>query len=288
MMPASRRGIAVNEHMSAIISSDCLLKRSLEELYERVNRREYVHPDPLEYLYMYKRPEDLEVVGLIASSLAYGRVGCILDSVGNVLGRIGSPREFVVSTSRRKMRELFSGFRHRFTTGDDLAAVLFGAGEAINKHGSLRACFVSGLRIAHETVIPALSSFVREVSDGSPSDLGHLLPSPERGSACKRLNLFLRWMVRRDAVDPGGWDEVPPSKLVIPLDTHMHRIALGLGLTERKSADRKAALEITEGFGMLAPSDPVRYDFALTRFGIRGEKIPEFISRHTAEEVTWN
>jgi uncharacterized protein (TIGR02757 family) len=125
---------------------------------------------------------------------------------------------------------------------------------------------MSGLRSGDPTVVPALSAFVGNVF---PEGCDFLIPTPDRGSACKRLNLFLRWMVRRDDVDPGGWDGVPPSKLVVPLDIHMHRIALTLGLTERKQADLRTAIEITEAFRKLSPSDPVRYDFVLTRFGIR-------------------
>ena len=106
-----------------------------------------------------------------------------------------------------------------------------------------------------------------------------LLPSPSAGSACKRLNLFLRWMVRQDNVDPGGWDSVSPAKLIIPLDTHMHRIGRRLGLTPRRQADLRTAIEITEGFRGICPSDPVRYDFALTRLGIRrDEGVEDFLS----------
>jgi len=92
---------------------------------------------------------------------------------------------------------------------------------------------------------------------------------PEKGSACKRMNLFLRWMVRKDRVDPGGWADVPVSKLIVPLDTHMHKISLQLGFTSKKQANLQAALEITNGFKKLVPEDPVKYDFSLTRFGIR-------------------
>lgn len=98
---------------------------------------------------------------------------------------------------------------------------------------------------------------------------GHLLADPGKSSACKRSHLFLRWMVRKDRVDPGGWDSVSPACLVVPIDTHMYRIGSVLGFTRRKSADKMCALEITRGFRRLAPNDPVRYDFALTRFGIR-------------------
>ncbi|MCP4693017.1 MAG: DUF2400 domain-containing protein, partial [Desulfobacterales bacterium] len=108
---------------------------------------------------------------------------------------------------------------------------------------------------------------------------GHLVALPEKGSACKRMNLFLRWMVREDAVDPGGWEGVPASSLIIPLDTHMHRIGLGLNFTKRKQANMRTALEITEAFKALYPDDPVKFDFALTRLGIRDDLDPgEFLA----------
>ncbi|MEJ2656586.1 MAG: DUF2400 family protein, partial [Desulfobacterales bacterium] len=102
-------------------------------------------------------------------------------------------------------------------------------------------------------------------------DVGHLIALPQRGSACKRMNLLLRWMVRKDNVDPGGWRGVPWSKLIIPLDTHMHKIGLKLGFTKNRQANMRTALEITSGFRKIIPEDPVKYDFALTRFGIRSD-----------------
>ena len=117
-------------------------------------------------------------------------------------------------------------------------------------------------------MLPALARFVGELRSYAGSVLPSLLPSPADGSACKRLNLFLRWMVRKDAVDPGPWTSVPGAKLVVPLDTHMFRIARGLGLTPRRQADLKIALEITAGFRAIRPDDPVRYDFSLTRLAL--------------------
>jgi len=118
-------------------------------------------------------------------------------------------------------------------------------------------------------LLPALGRFVDELCSAAGGLDDHLLPRPERGSACKRLNLWLRWMVRRDAVDPGGWTGVSPAQLVVPLDVHMHRICRALGLTRREAADLRTAVEITDAFRSFAPDDPVRYDFALTRLGIR-------------------
>jgi uncharacterized protein (TIGR02757 family) len=152
--------------------------------------------------------------------------------------------------------------------------MLYGAKRAIERYGSLRECFCQGLRADDETVIPALIAFVRELSSVCPRP-STLLPSVEAGSPCKRLNLFLRWMVRRDAVDPGGWEEVQASRLVVPLDTHMHRISLRLGLTTRKQASLRTALEVTSAFRSIEPDDPVRYHFCLTRLGIRNDMDAE-------------
>jgi len=255
--------------------SPLILKETLEHLYGKYNKREFVHPDPLEFLYLYEDPLDREIVGLIASSLAYGRVFQILRSVSNVLEKMApSPSRFIEESSMESLLRAFSGFKHRFTTGDEIAAMLFGIKNVITKHDSLHTCFKTGFINNGESILPALTEFVKELSRSFNHRSSSLVPLPAKGSACKRLNLFLRWMVRRDDVDPGGWDDIPPSKLVIPLDTHMHRICLALGFTKRKQADMKTALEITDAFRKIAPYDPVRYDFALTRLGIRKDAAP--------------
>ncbi|MCD6405663.1 MAG: TIGR02757 family protein [Planctomycetes bacterium] len=243
---------------------------ALEALYQRYNRREFVHPDPLEFLYDYEDPGDREVAGLVASSLAYGRVRQILRSVGKVLERMPAPARFVTDTGPDELRCTFADFRHRFTTGEEMAALLAGAGRLIRACGSLEKCFVEGYRDSDDSTAPALTAFAGRLREAAGLE-GHLLPSPSAGSACKRLHLFLRWMVRRDAVDLGCWSGVPASKLVIPLDTHMMTICRGLGLTSRRQASLKTAMETTRAFRQFAPDDPVKYDFALTRLGIRRE-----------------
>jgi uncharacterized protein (TIGR02757 family) len=251
------------------------LKKALEAHYRAYNKRRYVHPDPLEFLYGAADPVDQEVVGLVAACLAYGRVGQILASVGRVLGVMASgslrganPRAFLERTPAEGISRMFEGFSHRFTTGRELAALLTGVKRALADHGSLEELFAAGSDPGDETVLPGLARFVGELRSYAGSVLPSLLPSPADGSACKRLNLFLRWMVRRDAVDPGPWTSVAPTKLVVPLDTHMFRISRSLGLTARKQADLKSALEITRGFREIRPDDPVRYDFSLTRLAL--------------------
>lgn len=247
-------------------------RTELDTLYSRLNRRCFVHPDPLEFLYAYPDIRDREIVALVASSLAYGRVAQILASVDRALKPMGhSPASFLENASLPSLRQTFSGFVHRFARGNHLAALLYGAALAIRRFGSLQACFSDGLTSGEPTPVTALAAFARQLTRDTGGQAGHLLPRPERGSACKRLNLFLRWLVRKDAVDPGGWSGIPASGLVVPLDTHMHRLGAMFGFTARRQADMRTALEITHGFKALVREDPVRYDFALTRLGIWGE-----------------
>ncbi len=246
--------------------------QALEKLYEHFNSFAQIHPDPLEFVHLYESPADREITGFIASSLAYGRVMQILGSVRSVLDLMGpSPSFFLRKNRPADLMNTFRSFKHRFTTGEMLASMLAGAGKLISRYGSLESCFLTGFSQTDPNVLPALAAFVKNVENACARALPTFLPSPEGGSACKRLNLFLRWMARSDNVDPGAWKTVPASHLIVPLDTHMHRIALSLGLTCRKQADMRCALEITRAFASIRPDDPVRYDFALTRFGIKPE-----------------
>ncbi|MEI6971147.1 MAG: TIGR02757 family protein [bacterium] len=243
-------------------------RKALERLYRTYTRREYVHPDPLEFLYDYPDIRDREIVGLVASALAYGRVAQILKSVRRILtGMSPSPRRFVETVSDRAVARAFAGFKHRFSTEEHIGALLKGTRKVLREYGTLNECFVAGLGRNDATVVGGLEKFVESFGCGG----NFLLPLPSGGSGCKRLNLFLRWMVRQDAVDPGGWQGIQPSKLIVPLDTHMANIGRTFGLTKRVSAGMNMALEITGSFRDLTPEDPVRYDFALTRFGIRSE-----------------
>lgn len=257
-------------------------KKALEDLYKRYNRREFVHPDPLEFLYNYDTAADREIVGLIASSLAYGRVAQILKSASSALDKLTpSPRAYIEKTPPAKMDRDFRDFKHRFTTGEELSGMLRGIKTALQKHGTLESCFLSFMTEGGGAQA-ALKGFVGSVNmRDCGCACGSLLPDPERGSACKRLNLYLRWMSRNDDVDPGGWDGVDPSQLIIPLDTHMHRIGTALGFTSRKQADIRTAIEITDAFRTISPNDPVRYDFCLTRLGIRSDtSLDDFLAKY--------
>ncbi len=255
--------------------TDYKLKDLLERVYKKYNKPELISPDPLQFVVKYKNTADKEIVGMIASSLAYGRVAQILKSVVRILEITGAaPSVFVSEISGKKLRHLLKNFKHRFNTGDDVADLILGIKSARKKYGSLENCLLAGMK--NQNILSGMVFLVDELTNNRQS---YLLPSPQKNSACKRLNLFLRWMVRKDAVDPGGWDRVPKSSLIIPLDTHMYKIGKLLGFTKRKQANLKTALEITEGFRRVAPSDPTRYDFALTRFGIRDDMTVDDLAK---------
>jgi uncharacterized protein (TIGR02757 family) len=253
----------------------------LDALYKRFNHRSFIHPDPLEFIYHYENPADREVVGLIASSLAYGRVAQILKSTAIVLKILGqSPSAHLLSVSKGSLAKALADFRHRFTSGQEMSSFLTQIAEVLRSYGSLRGCFSSSMKKEDCTVIPALTRFVAELHRGASPPVPTLLPSPSAGSACKRLQLYLRWMIRRDEVDPGCWEGFSPERLIVPLDTHMFSLCSSLHATSHRSPTLMAALEITSCFRAISPQDPVKYDFALTRLGIRkGEDIGEFIGQ---------
>lgn len=235
-----------------------------------------IEPDPLQLVLRYHDPLDQEVAGIVAAAFAYGRADIIVANIGVVLARMTpSPYRYLASFDREEATRRFAGFAHRFHKTPELVAFLERIAAAIGAHGSLGALFRECYDGRDPDIGPSLARFVRVLWSGglqaaAPLDraLRYLLSSPADGSACKRMNLFLRWMVRRTSPDLGLWDFVDPAKLVVPLDTHVHRIATFLGLNRRKTADWKAARALTDRLARFDRSDPVRYDFALCRLGI--------------------
>jgi uncharacterized protein (TIGR02757 family) len=256
----------------------------LEELCRRYDRR-FLDSDPVGIVREFDDPDDREIVGLIAAGLAYGRVASIRASVRNLLERMGSrPSRFVASFDPVHDAAVFDGFVHRFTRGRDIALLLHLVRQVRESAGSLESYFIQGdFDPKDPTLGPALDSFGARLFalDGRPfvrdgvlparDGARWLLPLPAQGSACKRSCLFLRWMVRPDdGVDCGVWSRVSPSRLVLPLDTHLLRVVRALGWTRRKSAGWPMALETTARLRAFDPADPIRFDFALSRLGILG------------------
>jgi uncharacterized protein (TIGR02757 family) len=225
-----------------------------------------IEPDPLQLVLRYRDPLDQEVAGLVAAAFAYGRAEIIVANIGVVLARMTpSPYRYLQTFDAKEAARRFAGFAHRFHKTPELVAFLGCLAGAIREHGSLGALFEKCYDDGEKDVGPSLARFVRELRG---EKMQYLLTSPTDGSACKRMNLYLRWMVRRTSPDLGLWTFVDPAKLVVPLDTHVHRIATFLGLNERKTADWKAARALTDRLARFDRADPVRYDFALCRLGI--------------------
>ena len=252
------------------------MKTILETLYARYNRPQLVGTDPLHFVYQYHRRADREIVGLLAAELAYGRVGHIRKSLTGLFDRMGdSPFAFVRNFDERKAARL-RDFKHRFTTGDDISDLLMLLKTVLSRYGGIERFFVRGYNPGDSNITSALSKFCdtllntyAKTHDGRvPRGLSYLLPRTAAGSACKRLNLFLRWMVRNDRVDTGLWKAIDKAKLIVPVDVHMGRLCRMLGLYNRKTVSWSAAVRITESFAKIQPTDPVKYDFALSRIGI--------------------
>jgi uncharacterized protein (TIGR02757 family) len=250
--------------------------QALERLYVKYNDRRFLGSDPVEFVHRFDDPRDRELVALIASSLAFGTVKQIKGSVERALAILGdAPADRVAAARSSDLEREFAGFKHRWITGSDVTSLLAGVRRASREYGSLRKLFCAMLDPRDPDVAPAAGRFARALFSMGGGYRRCLVPSPASGSACKRLNLFLRWMVRSDAIDPGGWSEVSPAMLIVPLDTHMHRISTNLGLTKRRAADFRAAREVTAAFKEVSPDDPVRYDFALTRLGMLRDAAEE-------------
>ncbi len=259
-------------------------RADLEALYVKFNHRHFVHPDPLEFVYEYNQLRDREVVGLVASSLAFGRVAQILVSVRKVLDVMGqSPADYLLGGNLTRFRDDHRGFVHRYADGESVALLLEGIRLALREYGSLEEVVLRPLGDSSTNILPGMQHLVGCLQSFPEWTPHPLLSCPSMGSACKRLNLFLRWMVRKDHVDPGGWDRIAPRLLVVPLDTHLYRIAGEMGLTQRRSPDLKCALEITQGFAGFCAEDPVRYDFALTRPGIWAHFGPQAAQQPMAQ-----
>jgi len=245
------------------------LSGHFEEMYLRYNRPEFIDPDPVGVVRSYPELPDREVAAVVASCLAYGRAAGIVKSARAILDPMGpSPHDFLTGSSPLEIQMICQNFRHRFTDCKDMYELLLSIRDILFEWGSIESLFASGLGI-DEKVAGGLYKLYRSLQKGSGKRKNSLLPDVSRGSACKRYNLMIKWMVRNDGIDPGGWSCLSPAELIVPLDTHMLRICLELGLVTRKTADMVTANQATRSFRLISPEDPIKYDFALTRFGIR-------------------
>jgi uncharacterized protein (TIGR02757 family) len=256
-----------------------MLRSRLEGLYEAYNREDSA-ADPIQIVRRYGRPDDQEVVGFVASALAFGRVASVLNSVGTVARVMGDrPAEYVRRFDPKAPHPELRAMVHRWIRGTDVVALLWILRQMLDRSGSIEAFFAEAYEPSAVDIGGALDSFstralaldLRSVYGRRvPARTGvcYFFPRPSAGSGCKRLNLYLRWMVRRDAVDLGAWTSIPRSQLIVPLDTHVIRLGRCLRLTRYTSPGWRMAADITASLRTIDPVDPVRFDFSLCHVGM--------------------
>jgi uncharacterized protein (TIGR02757 family) len=256
------------------------LRDRLDSLYHGFNAAASL-TDPIELVRPYAGGPDREVAGFLAAGLAFGNVVAVMASVRAVLGRMGpSPAAFVRQFDPARDGAIFDGFVHRWTRGRDIVALLHVLRQMFDRSGSIEGFFAEGDNRAAPDVTAALESFstralafdLRPVYGARRPRPGvaYFFARPSSGGACKRLNLYLRWMVRRDEVDFGIWSRVTPGRLIVPLDTHIIRLGQCLRLTRYRSPGWRMAADITAALRELDPSDPVRFDFSICHVGMMG------------------
>jgi len=252
------------------------LEQKLNYHYKAFNKSQ-LEPDPLQFPHMFDDENDIEVMGFIASLFAYGSVIQIINTLNKIVEIMNrKPFDFIMQFNVEKDAAKFRGLNHRFYTKADIIRLFHLMQIAYNECGSLNKLFLYGFNKSDESVKEGIINFSSYFLNRYKSKYGKksngikfMFPIPEKGSACKRMNLFLRWMVRNDELDFGLWDKIPINKLIIPVDTHIARICRQLNLTKRKNVSWKMAEEITNNLKAYDAFDPVKYDFALCHIGMR-------------------
>lgn len=258
------------------------LREPLERLYREFDYAARVGRDAIQFPLRYADPRDRELVALLTACLAYGRVDLFGRQLEGALAAMApSPFTFVTEFDPTRDMPAFARFRYRFNRPRDLAAFCLAARQVLARHGTLEKCFLAGDPDPAGPIGPALERFAHAFLDADLRDVfardrrsrgyRHLFPLPSAGGPCKRLHLFLRWMVRREPPDFGLWTGVSPARLLIPVDTHVENISRAIGLTRRRSRTWRMAEEITRRLAEADPADPVKFDFALCHTRMSGD-----------------
>lgn len=269
----------------------------LEQIVKKYNRRDYLDTDPVSIVHKIKGEKSRETAAFISSVFAFGNVKTIKATILKVLHPMDNnvydfikhyeklQHESLLNSkkSQRSKLYLFQGIGHRFIKGNDISCLVNTLHFVLKEYGSIENLFMqyftkeNNLRKSLKVFTKNIREiYCRNNSDFCERTLRFMLPSPEKGSACKRMNLFLRWMVRKDEIDFGIWKGIKKNELIIPLDTHIARLSKSLGFTKRKTLGWNMANEITENLKKFDPLDPLKYDFALTRIGMLKSRI-EFL-----------
>ena len=255
------------------------LKKRLDYHYKFFNF-DQISPDPLEFLHRYDEYYDIEISALLSSVFAYGNIKQIMNTLNKVHTVMEhQPYEFIKNYDYAKHGQLFNSIVHRFYSSKDIADLFEGLHKIYSIYGSIKKLFLlyyfqeeahlkNAIHFFSENIVDIIADH-KEVSRG----IVFMFPDPFKGSACKRMNLMLRWLVRKDELDFGLWNEIDKAKLVIPVDTHVAKICKELKLTRQKNISWKMAEDITDNLKRFDENDPVKYDFAICHIGMRKLKF---------------
>lgn len=257
-----------------------------EWAYREYHAQTHRAQDPLDVVHSYRDKKDREVAAFYGALLAYGNVATIISSLKKTLHPMGtSPHQFLLALENP---DHWNGFKHRFTTGEDIQVLSYWVGKALQSHGSLEKFFCSTEHPLDASMKVLISDFVKRlwqtplpksltaIKKRRERNLKYLLSNPEDGSACKRLNMFFRWVVRQeDGIDLGLWKSIQPSKLMLPIDTHLLKVLRQLKWTRTNTVTWKTVEETTAYLRQISIEDPLKYDFALCHLGISGKKLPK-------------
>jgi uncharacterized protein (TIGR02757 family) len=258
------------------------LREPLERLYREFDYGSRIARDAIQFPLRYPDPRDREIVALLTACLAYGRVDLFARELEKLLAAMGpSPAAFIAGFDPARDGPRFAAFRYRFNRPRDIVAFCVAARDLLARYGTLEKCFLSGDGDSRGPIGPGLDRFacafldqnVRALFPGRRLSRGyrHLFPLPADGGPCKRLHLFLRWMVRRQPPDFGLWTSITPARLLMPVDTHVENMSRAIGLTRRRSRTWRMVEEITARLAEIDPGDPVKFDFALCHKRMSGD-----------------
>ncbi len=248
------------------------VKALLELKFREFNNSSFIADDPVAVPHIFHSKEDREIAGFLAATIAWGQRPVIVKNGMRIASLLqNAPHEFVLNASQKDLNRLKT-FVHRTFNGEDLVQFIRLLRKLYEEHASMESVFADGLK-ADGNMMNAITHFRTEFL--KPRHHEHCekhISDPSKGSSAKRINMFLRWMVRKDngGVDFGIWKNISPEQLMIPLDVHVGNVARHLGILQRKQDDRKAAEELTEALRKFDNKDPVKYDFALFSMGITG------------------
>lgn len=252
-------------------------KKLILDIFNKFHKPEYLEIDPLLVVHRFSGKSNIEIIGLLAASLAYGRVDIIIRSIEKVLFiSDNNLKEFSLNTSYIQKKRKLANFKHRFNDGEDIALLLETIKLIYKEFGSIEKLFYYSFSKSDGKMKSSMENFcsvflntAKKIYGSDKKSFAYFFPKPSKGSGCKRLNMYFRWMIRKsDGIDFGIWKKADPSILIIPVDVHVARVGKLFNLTDRKNSDWKTAEEITDSLRKLDPSDPVKFDFSLCRFGM--------------------